>query len=128
MAKIGRKKLALIHIVKKELNLDDSQYRQMLKKAAGVESAKDLDQKGFRKLMNYFVRSRHYRARPHGLTIRQKIFIKMLSQNLAWDKDHFGNFIRKYYHKDRLDELSKKEAMKLIESLKNIQKHTSQSP
>ncbi len=128
MARIDQKKLALIHIVKKELNLDDSQYRQMLKKAAGVESAKDLDQKGFRKLMNYFVRSRHYRARPHGLTIRQKIFIKMLSQNLAWDKDHLGNFIRKYYHKGSLDGLSKKEAIKLIESLKNIQKHTSRAP
>ncbi len=121
MAKIDKKKIALIHIVKKELDLDDRQYRKILRSAAKVASAKDLDQKGFRKLMNYFVRSCHWQSSPYGLTIRQKIFIKMLAQNLAWDKRHLDNFIHKYYHKKSIDELSKKEAIKLIESLKNIQ-------
>ncbi|MCF7874115.1 MAG: regulatory protein GemA [Candidatus Omnitrophica bacterium] len=120
MAKISKKKLALIHIVKKELDLDDLEYRKILKEATGVTSAKDLDQQGFRRLMNYFVRSRHWKSKPNGLTVRQKIYIKMLFQNLGWDKDHSTNFIRKYYHKDNLDQLTKKEASKLIESLKSI--------
>lgn len=120
MAKIDKKKLALIHIVKKELNLEDSQYRAILKKAAGVESAKDLDRQGFRKLMNYFVRSRHWQPQPNGMTIRQRIFIKMLSKKLDWKKDHLNNFIYKYYHKKNTEELIKKEASKLIESLKSI--------
>ncbi|MFO8052882.1 MAG: phage protein GemA/Gp16 family protein [Candidatus Omnitrophota bacterium] len=120
MAKIDKKKLALIHIVKKELGLDDNQYRKILKEAAGVTSAKDLDRSGFRKLMNYFVRSRHYQPRPKGLTIRQKIFIKVLAQNLDWGKKHLNNFVHKYYHKNNLDQLNKKEASKLIESLKSI--------
>lgn len=124
MAKIGRKKLALIHIVKKELNLGDKQYRNILKDAAGVESAKDLDQKGFKKLMNYFLRSRHWQPKPHGITTGQKIFIKILIQNLEWDEGHFYNFLCKYYHKDSIDNLTKKEAIKLIESLKNVQKHS----
>ncbi len=124
MAKIGRKKLALIHIVKKELDLEDSQYRKILNEAAGVDSAKKLDQKGFKKLMNYFVRSRHWRPGPYGLTVRQKIFIKMLAQNLGWDKNHLDNFVHKYYHKGSVDELTKRDAIKLIESLKNIQKRT----
>ncbi len=123
MEKIGQKKLALIHIVKKELRLSDKEYRKILKDSAGVRSAKDLDRKGFQKLMAYFVRSRHWQPGPGGLTVRQKIFIKTLGRNLDWDDDHLGNFIRKYYHKEGVDKLSKKEAMKLIESLKNIQKH-----
>ncbi|MCF7874712.1 MAG: regulatory protein GemA [Candidatus Omnitrophica bacterium] len=120
MAKIDKKKLALIHIVKKELGLDDSKYRKILKEAAGVASAKDLDRAGFRKLMNHFVRSRHWKSKPDGLTIRQKIYIKMLVEDLGWEKDHLNNFIHKYYHKNNFDQLSKKEAIKLIESLKSI--------
>lgn len=123
MAKISQKKLALIHIVKKELNLKDISYRKILKKAAGVESAKDLSEEGFRKLMNFFARSRYYRANSAGLTVRQKIFIKILVKDLSWDKGHLDNFIGKYYHKKSIDELTKKQAMKLIESLKNVQKH-----
>lgn len=124
MATISKKKLALIHIVKKELGLNDSQYRKILREAVGVESAKDLDQKGFRKLMNYFVRSRHWQSTAKGLTIRQKIYIKFLAKNLDWDQSHLDNFIHKYYHQNKINQLSKKDASKLIESLKSIQKHT----
>jgi len=53
--KIDSKKLAIIHIVKKELGLSDSEYRKILRKVAGVDSAKELDNKDFRKLMNYRV-------------------------------------------------------------------------
>ncbi len=123
MAKIDKKKLALIHIVKKELDLEDSQYRAILKKATGVGSAKDLDRQGFRKLMNYFVRSRHWQPQPNGMTVRQRIFIKMLSKKLDWSKEHLNNFIHKYYQENDLDKLSKDKASKLIEALKQIQKH-----
>lgn len=120
---MDKKKLAVIHIVKKELNLSDEEYRDILEKAAGVRSAKDLDDSQFRKLMNYFVRSRHYRISPDGLTIRQKLFIKYLAQEIGWENGHLDNFIRKYYHKTHLGDLSKKEAMKVIESLKQVKEH-----
>lgn len=117
---MDRKKLALIHIVKKELNLSDAQYRSILQEAAGVKSAKDLDEEKFRRLMNYFVRSKHYRINPDGLTIRQKLFIKYLAQQLGWSRAHLKNFIHKYYSKTEISELTKKEAIGVIESLKNI--------
>lgn len=120
---IDKKKLALIHIIKKELGLSDAAYRDILNKAVGVTSAKDLDEDSFRKLMNYFVRSRHYRAAPNAITLRQKMFIKNLVRDIGWDEKHFGNFIHKYYHKKIADELTKREAMKVIESLKNISAH-----
>lgn len=121
---MDRKKLAVIHIVKKELGLSDCEYRDILKKAAGVSSAKDLDEKGFRKLMNHFVRSRHYQRGNNGITLRQKMFIRSLAEELGWDDNHLKNFIDRYYHRGNLAGLSKSEASKVIESLKRIRSHS----
>lgn len=120
---IDRKKLALIHIVKKELNLSDVEYRNILQQATGVRSAKELDGEKFKKLMNYFVRSKYYRVNPFGLTIKQKLYIKYLAGGLGWSDEHVRNFIHKYYHKFDIDRLTRKEAIKLIESLKAVIKH-----
>ena len=68
---LDRKKLAVIHIVKRELGLSDDEYRDILQRETGVRSAKDLDDKGFRRLMRYFTASRHYRINKYGLTFRQ---------------------------------------------------------
>lgn len=123
VSKIDRKKLALIYIIKKELNLSDSEYRNILWEAAGTRTAKDLDEQKFKKLMYYFVRSSHYQLNPYGLTIRQKLYIEYLASQMCWTKKHLKNFIRKYYHKPYIDRLTKKEAMKVIESLKAIRLH-----
>ena len=125
---LDHKKLAVIHIVKKELNLSDEQYRDALEKITGVRSSKDLDERGFRKLMNYFARSKYYRIRPDGITMRQKVFIQDLKGQLKWTDSHFMNFLKKYYKKERIEVLTKKEASKVIESLKNILKHQRVGP
>ena len=124
---LDRKKLAVIHIVKRELGLSDDEYRDILQRETGVRSAKDMDEKGFRNLMRYFVGSRHYRINKHGLTFRQKLFINHLVDDLGWDVQHFNNFLNKYYKKTAIDKLTKKEASKVIESLKNILKHSKYS-
>jgi phage gp16-like protein len=120
---MDRKKLALIHIIKKELKLDDTEYRGILQQVAGVTSAKDLDDEKFRKLMNYFVRSKYYQVNPFGLTMKQKLYIKYLMQQVGWQEGHLNNFLQKYYHKDGIDKLTKEEAIKAIESLKNVKEH-----
>ena len=120
---MDKKKLALIHIIKKELNLSDSEYRDILEEAAGVKSAKDLDEVSFKKLMNYFVRSKYYQVNRFGLTMRQKMYVKYLIQKLGWEEPHIKNFLRKYYHKYEIDKLAKNEAIKVIESLKSINAH-----
>lgn len=124
---LDHKKLAVIHIVKRELALSDDEYRDHLERETGVRSAKDLDEKGFRRLMRSFAASGYYRINKHGLTFRQKLYIKHLADDLGWDKQHFENFLNKYYHKREVDTLSKGEASKVIESLKNILKK-SRSP
>ena len=120
---LDKKKLAAIHIVKRELGLSDREYRDGLEKITGVRSAKELDDHGFRKLMNYFVRSRYYRGHQEGMTFRQKMYIKGLKERLNWDEPHFVNFLKKYYKKADFNTLSKKEATKVIESLKHILEH-----
>ena len=81
--RLGRKKLALIHVVKKELGLADTDYRRVLWLVAGVRSARDLDEAGFRKLMRYFVRSDYFRANAQGMTLKQKLYVKSLSSDLG---------------------------------------------
>jgi hypothetical protein len=120
---MDKKKLAVIHIVKRELGLTDQEYRDILEKTAGVRSAKDLDDNGFRRLMHYFVRSRHYRNSRDSITLRQKMYIDYLREEAGWSPDHFMNFLKKYYKKSDLGLFSKKEAGKVIESLKNIIRH-----
>lgn len=120
---LDKKKLALIHIVKRELNLSDQEYRDTLYQVTGVRSAKDLDEITFKRLLRYFTRSKRYQINQYGLTFRQKYFIKHLVEDLRWDEDHFHNFLKKYYHKTAIDELTKADASKVIESLKNIMKH-----
>ena len=52
---LSRKQLALIHIAaKKDIGLTDEQYREVLRKMAGVESSKNLDQDGFELVMQGF--------------------------------------------------------------------------
>lgn len=117
---LDHKKLAVIHIVKKELKISEEDYRDTLEKISGVRSAKDLDNSGFQRLMRYFAKSGHYRANREGITFRQRMYIKHLLQDLAWDATHYTNFLKKYYKISETEALSKKEAGKVIESLKHI--------
>jgi hypothetical protein len=123
---LDRKKLALIHIVKKELGISDPDYRCLLRRIAGVESAKDLDEAGFRKMMRFFVRSDYYRANSFGMTLKQKLFIKSLASQIGWEEIHLRNFVHKYYQRPDLDHLDRQDASKLIESLKAIREHGAQ--
>ena len=117
---LDHKKLAVIHITGKELGLTEQEYRDTLEKVTGVRSSRELDEAGFRRLMRFFARSKHYRVNENGMTFRQNLYIRHLVEDLGWNTFHFANFLRKYYHADTVEKLSKREASKLIESLKHI--------
>lgn len=119
---MDRKKLALIHIVKKELGLTDAEYRTILRREAGVASAKDLTEGQFAVLMRFLVRSRHYIVNPQGLTLRQKLYIQHLQQALGWDEGHLDNFLRKYHNCTSLSELSRPAASKTILAMEHMLK------
>ena len=117
---MDKKKLAVIHIVKKELSLSDGEYRDILERIAGVRSSKYLTDNQFHKLMRYFVRTRHYRETSKGITMRQEYYIRHLKEDLQWDDDHFQNYLHKYFHKRELKTYSKHDASNLIVALKAV--------
>ncbi len=119
---MDKKKLAVIHIVKRELSLSDDEYRNTLERIAGVRSAKDLTDDQFHKLMHYFVRTRHYRTANKGITLRQKYYLRQLKERLQWDDSHFQNYIHKYFHNRDLNTYTKHDASNLIVALKKILK------
>lgn len=126
---MDRKKLAWIHIVKKELSLSDEDYRKILQREAGVTSAKDLTDQSFRRLMRFLVRSRHYVLNRKGMTLRQKLYIDHLKRHLAWSDDHLQNFLRKYYKCETPMSLTRAAASKVIVALNHIlQQNTASGP
>lgn len=120
MAKISQKKLAVIHLIKKQLGLTDQEYRRRMFESVGVWSAKDLTEEMFRRLMRDFVRSPQYQANSYGMTLKQKWFIENLAQQMGWDSQHLDHFIYKYFHERDLRSLNRKEASHLIDALKTI--------
>ncbi len=117
---MDNKKLAVIHIVKRELSLSDEEYRNILERVADVRSSRDLTDSQFHKLIRYFVRTRHYRVTSKRITFRQKYYINQLKKDLAWDDSHFQNYINKYFHNLDLETYYKHDASNLILALKTI--------
>ncbi|OGP63446.1 MAG: hypothetical protein A2170_14860 [Deltaproteobacteria bacterium RBG_13_53_10] len=116
---IGRKKKALVHIAKNDLNLDDATYQQILKGVAGVGSAAELTREGFERVMDRFqemgFRGLHPYSpypvskgrlipsdSPQGLetiTANQQDFISYLLERLEWDEGHYQAFCRRIVKK-----------------------------
>jgi hypothetical protein len=117
---MDKKKLAVIHIVKKELSLSDDEYRNILERITGVRSAKDLTDNQFHKLMRYFVRTRHYRTTNKGITLRQIYYMRQLKEKLQWDDAHFQNYMHKYFHSSDINTYTRHDASNLIVALKAI--------
>lgn len=82
------KQIALVHIAKKRLDLDDEPYRRLLLACGGVQSSRDLDGAGFDLLMRAFARlgfesdcaRRNFGHRRGMASVRQVEFIRRL-----WD-------------------------------------------
>ena len=51
MTKISQKKLAVIDLARQQLHVSDEEYRLIMQETAGVESAKELDDEQFLRIM-----------------------------------------------------------------------------
>ncbi|MBP5997443.1 MAG: regulatory protein GemA [Azonexus sp.] len=98
---IDQKKLALVHLAKKNLAMHDDDYRALLRRAGGVDSAKDLDPQGFAAVMVEFgklgfestaaseKRKEPQRASGHA-TYAQCSYIRRLWQDYKGEDDEPG--------------------------------------
>jgi hypothetical protein len=135
---IGRKKKAVVHIAKEELHLDEESYRQILKGVAGVESATQLTEAGFEKVMRRFQEMGFkgllrdpYQPVPKGrlipsdspqgqetITPSQLSFISYLLEKLGWEEGHYRTFCLRIIK--RPDPLTKRDGQKMIIGLMAI--------
>lgn len=135
---IGRKKKALVHIAKENLQLDEESYRQILKGVAGVESSAKLTVEGFEKVMKRFQEMGFkgllpdpYQPVPKGrlippespqgleaITSSQLGFISYLLGKLKWDEGHYRAFCRRIIKRDK--PFTKRDGQKMIIGLMAI--------
>lgn len=98
---IDHKKLALVHLAKKTLDMHEDDYRALLSRAGGVDSAKNLDANGFAAVMVEFgklgfestasreKRKAPYRAGGHA-SYAQCAYIRRLWQDYKGEEDTEG--------------------------------------
>ena len=123
------KQIALIHVARRELGLDDDQYRAVLSLyGGGVESSKELDRAGFDSVIAYFNRcgfrsewmKRSYGARPGMATPAQINLIRDLW--LEWsgsdDEIALNRWIERSFHVTTLRFLTPDVAGKAINGLR----------
>lgn len=127
---ISKKQIALLHVAKKELALDDDSYRAILLRHGRVESAADLDAKGFYMVMKHLTacgfRSswtlRTYGYRPTMATPPQIDLIRSLWYRFSGKPDDDDGELNKWL--DRFQKVSSlrfvdnKKAAKVISALK----------
>jgi hypothetical protein len=135
---IGRKKKAIVHIAKEDLHLDEESYRQILKGVAGVESAIQLTEAGFEKVMRRFQEMGFkgllpdpYQPVPKGrlippesaqgqetITPSQLSFLSYLLEKLGWEEEHYRAFCQRIIK--RPDPSTKRDGQKMIIGLMAI--------
>ena len=135
---IGRKKKALVHIAKHDLHLDQESYRQILKGVAGVESAADLTEEGFEKVMSRFQEMGFKGLLPsplqpvpkgrlippgsplgfESITESQRRFVTFLLEKLEWEDGHYRAFCKRIIKKPGPE--TKRDGQKIIIGLMAI--------
>jgi hypothetical protein len=127
---ITKRQIAVLHVLKQQAGFGEDEYRDTLFRVAGVRSAKDLDQTGFEKVLEWF-EALGYRTprkpnrvnfgqRPGYATQKQLDFIGDLRPK-AFDHDTdqgFSHWLERFFHVSHPRFLSVKAAGSVIEALK----------
>lgn len=126
---ISRKQVALIHVAKKQLALDDDSYRHILHRSAGVESAADLDEIGFLRTMDHLTAlgfrsnwtKRNFGNRPGMATPSQvELMRKLWNRYDATDDSeaHLNAWLSKFHKVSALRFVDAEKVQKIIPALK----------
>eukprot|EP01037_Dinobryon_pediforme_P021832 gene21832-22807_t len=102
------KQVALIHVAKRQLGLDDDSYRAILQACGRVDSAADLDAAGFHAVMAYFTAcgfrstwtqrtfgKRHAMASPQQVDMIHKLWLEWSGSD---DASALNKWIERSYH------------------------------
>lgn len=127
---IDKKKIALIHVAKNQLNLTEDTYRTILK-SLGVESSKELTDEGFKRIMDIFrhlgfvsnasIEEVHIENEIWSCTDKERRYIEVLWIRHARNKtsDALHRFIYRIVKKP-VFLLTKKDVEKIINAIKHL--------
>lgn len=127
---MNNKQLALIHVLKNKLNLDEETYRNLLYQNFKVGSSKDLSPAQACDLIDWLKRQlppqQVYHYNNHFLSNAQKQYILDLSRN---NVTNLKAFCSKIVHRniDNIGTLTKKEAISVINALKRYHRKAVES-
>lgn len=90
---IDKKRIALIHVAKKALDMEDPAYRAMLVRVAGIATSADLDEAAFDRVMAEFERLGFRSTRGRATAARREGMASpaQLGKIRALWKEHSGN-------------------------------------
>jgi phage gp16-like protein len=121
------KKIAAIHIAKKDLGLDDDTYREMLKAATGKTSCKDMHISDLYKVMEhlkqlgYKSKRSGYGKRPNpaqgNKALMSKVEALLADRKLHWNYAH--SMAKRMYGVEKVDWLESEQLISVITALSN---------
>lgn len=127
---VTHKQIALIHVAKKQLGLDEDAYRDILRRWGGMESSADLDQVRFHMVMMRFEQlgfrstwtKRTFGDRHGSMASAAQIgFIRDMWEKYDQDdadEKHLNAWLERFHHVSALRFLSAQKAQAVIMALK----------
>ena len=128
-SQLSRKQIALLHVAKRDLGLDDDDYRAILARYGGCESAADLDLYGFDNVIRYFTAlgfrstwtKRTYGDRPGMASPAQVDLMRLLWRQYHGDDENdvaLNRWLMKYHKVSALRFVDAKKVGSVIAALK----------
>ena len=127
---LSKKQIAVLHVAKRDLGLDDEDYRAILARYGGCDSAADLDLLGFDHVMRYFTAlgfrstwtKRTFGNRPGMASPAQVELIRKLWQQYHDGEDendaHLNAWLTKYHKVSALRFVDSEKVGDVITALK----------
>lgn len=89
---ISKQKIALLHVAKQQLGLSEAEYRSILQEAANVDSARKLDEGGFRRVVARF------QARGFTSSIQRRNYGRRVGMATPEQLEYIRGLWRQYTH------------------------------
>ena len=127
--KVTTRQIQLLQIARRDLGMEEQDYRNTLGIYGGVGSSKQLDQEGFERIMTHLKslgftpqlkpreKKTHYPDEPPSVAQNKRIM--ELYKKLGWGVERFQGFHKKNYQS--LWPKTREQAQKLIETLKGME-------
>ena len=126
---LSQKQIAVLHVARRDLNLTDESYRDILMRIGGCESSRDLHPIAFERVMTYFAKlgfrstwtKRTYGNRPGMASPAQVDLMRVLWRQYHGDDENdiaLNRWLTKFHKVSALRFVDQAKATKILAALK----------